>query len=75
VDDQEYEFTVGSAFVKVKGFEAVDRDHIGELVWIDDVPKIMITQQHVANWIRNQKKKGKVSMPDLLGKYDPDVHG
>lgn len=63
VDDQAYEFTVGSAFVKVKGFEAVDRDHIGELVWIDDVPKILITQQHVADWIRLEKAKGLMCAP------------
>ena len=56
VDDQEYEYTVGSAMVKVKGFEAASREQVGETVWINDVEKIMITPRHVADWIRSQTK-------------------
>lgn len=43
VDGQSYEYTVGSAMVKVKGFEAATREQVGESVWINDVEKIMIT--------------------------------
>lgn len=56
VDGATYEYTVGSAMLKVKGFPAVDRDLVGETVWIDDVEKVMITPGHVANWIRSQVK-------------------
>jgi hypothetical protein len=55
VDDKEYEFTVGAAMLKVKGFEAVDRNQVGETVWINDVEKVMVTPRHVADWIRSQK--------------------
>lgn len=55
VDTETYEYTIGSAMLKVKGFEAVAGNTVGETVWIDDVEKIMITPQHVANWIRSQK--------------------
>ena len=54
VDDQEYEYTIGSAMVKVKGFDAAMREAVGETVWIDDVEKTMITQRHVGEWIRQQ---------------------
>jgi len=57
VDDQEYEYTIGAAIVKVKGFEAAAREQVGETVWINDVEKIMITPRHVAEWIRSQKDK------------------
>lgn len=57
VDGDTYEYTVGSAMVKVKGFEAVDRDLVGETVWIDDVEKVMVTPRHVAEWIRSQNTK------------------
>lgn len=57
VDGETYEYTVGSAMLKVKGFEAVDRNQVGETVWIDDVEKIMVTPHHVANWIRSQLTK------------------
>lgn len=56
VDGQSYEYTVGSAMVKVKGFEAATREQVGESVWINDVEKIMITPGHVADWIRSQTK-------------------
>lgn len=54
VDDKEYEYVIGSAMVKVKGFEAVPREQVGQTVWIDDVEKIMITPALVADWIRSQ---------------------
>ena len=54
VDGAEYEFTVGAAMLKVKGFEAVDRNQVGETVWINDVEKVMITPRHVADWIRTK---------------------
>jgi hypothetical protein len=57
VDGAEYEFTVGAAMVKVKGFEAVDRNQVGETVWINDVEKVMVTPHHVAEFIRSQIPK------------------
>ena len=56
VEDQEYEYTIGAAMLKVKGFDAVDRNQVGETVWIDDVEKVMVTPRHVADWIRTQIK-------------------
>lgn len=56
VDGKTYEYTVGSAMLKVKGFAAVDRNTVGETVWIDDVEKTMVTPRHVAEWIRQQVK-------------------
>lgn len=57
VDGETYEFTVGAAMLKVKGFEAVDRNQVGETVWINDVEKVMVTPRHVADWIRSQKSQ------------------
>lgn len=56
VDGESYEYVIGSAMVKVKGFEAVAREQVGQTVWIDDVEKIMITPAMVADWIRSQIK-------------------
>lgn len=55
VDGTTYEYIVGAAMLKVKGFEAVDRNQVGETVWIDDVEKVMVTPRHVADWIRKSK--------------------
>ena len=55
VDDQEYEYVVGSAMLKVKGVGFAFKENVGETVWIDDVEKIMITPRHVADWIRANK--------------------
>jgi hypothetical protein len=56
VDGQTYEYVIGWVMVKVKGFEAVPREQVGQPVWIDDVEKIMITPALVAEWIRSQRK-------------------
>lgn len=55
VDGQEYEYTIGSAMVKVKGMDAAMREEVGETVWIDDIEKIMITPRHVADWIKAKR--------------------
>ena len=56
VDGATYEYTVGATMLKVKGFPAVDRNTVGETVWIDDVEKVMVSPRHVADWIRHQVK-------------------
>ncbi len=54
VEGTEYEYTIGSAMVKVKGLDAVPREEVGEVVWIDDVEKVMITPKMIAAFIKRR---------------------
>lgn len=54
VDGVDYEWTCGSAMVRVKGVGEAYREQVGEQVGIDDIQKTMVTPRHVAAWIRTQ---------------------
>lgn len=55
VDDVEYEYVVGAAFVKVKGLGAWHKDQIGEIIddmdW-GDTYQVQVRPEHIKNKIR-----------------------
>lgn len=57
VDHTEYEYTVGETMVKVKGFLAVPKHEVGETVIVNEEDQIMVTPQHVVEWIRKHTTK------------------
>lgn len=68
VDNTEYEYVVGKSHVKVKGFEAVPKEQVGEQIeypiycgcsafcdWLQGyVTKLTVKPHHVAQWIKSQ---------------------